>query len=699
MKIPELLAPAGSYETLIAVCNAGADAVYAGGTKYGARAYADNFTEEELLEAISYVHLHGKKLYLTLNTLIKDSELDELYDYLLPLYVKGLDGIIVQDLGVIDYLKRQFPELPIHVSTQAAVMGEDSLEFFKKTGAVRAVLARELSLKEIKELKEKSDIELEIFVHGALCYSYSGMCFYSSLIGGRSGNRGRCAQPCRMNYSINNNNRDWMSLKDLSVLESLDKLCEIGVDSLKIEGRMKNTGYAAGVTKIYRKYLDIIKSGCKDYNVSDCDLEFLNKLYQRRGFSDGYLYKHNGKDMLIDESKRRFEEHDDLNHENIVKKKIPVDFNAFFSLDQQAVLVINDDNGNVVTAYGDVCTEAAKKPLTKDTVQEKLSRVNDSPVELNSINIEISGDLFLPLSSLNSLRRDAVEMYLKAVEEKYIRKIPEKIHIYKVSYKDKEPADLLYSASFLDFEQGYALSESDLIRRVYYPFDLYYSDYEESVLLIERFKSRNKKVYLSMPEIFRSRTRKVFMTNIDEIMTVFDGFLLKNIDELYFMHHYYRNAACILDFTIYAFNRNSLDVLKEYYDALTAPIELNVHELKNQDLCGKELIIYGRYPMMFSANCLIKNSSKCTASGDVLKFKDRKGFEFFVKANCSACYNTVYNTKYTSLLGVMDQVKQLNVSSYRFSFTDEKAEEISNLLDGLKDPKDFTRGHFIRGVQ
>lgn len=696
MRIPELLAPAGTYETLIAVCNAGADAVYAAGTKYGARAYAGNLSEDELLSAISYVHLHGKKLYLTLNTLIKNSEFDDLYEYLLPLYVKGLDGIIVQDIGVIDYLRRQFPLLPVHISTQATVTGEEAVSFFKEKGACRVVLARELSLDEISNIRKNTDMELEIFVHGALCYSYSGMCFYSSLIGGRSGNRGRCAQPCRMNYSINSKERDWMSLKDLSVLYLLDKICETGVDSLKIEGRMKSTEYAAGVTSIYRKYLDQIKENKGPFKVVDEDIDNLIKLYQRRGFSDGYFYRHNGPDMLIEEGERIYnnvagkKEIDSF-------KKIPVVFSAYFSSGSEAVLVIEDMNNNIVTVMGDICHDAVNKALDINIVKDKLSRVNDTPLEVSGMNIEINGDIFLPLSSLNSLRREAVDAYLSLIDGKYVRTAPEKIDLERDFCSSDSCKE--YSASFLTLKQGYTLSECSKISRVYFPFDLYFSDYDSSMELIEHLKSRDISVFLSLPEIFRLRTKNVFKRNLDEIKDIFDGFLIKNIDELEFMHTELPDADCIIDFTLYSFNFNAVNVLRTYYKKITASIELNFHELKKLDLSGGEIIIYGRYPMMFAANCLKKNSDMCTASGDMISFRDRKGMVFFAKAFCSSCYNVIFNSKYTSLLGVMDKVNQLNVSSYRYSFTDESEKEILTVVNDSQEPKDFTRGHFIRGVE
>lgn len=295
----EILAPAGSYESFRAAIAAGADAVYAGGPRFGARAYAENFTEELLLKAIDYAHLHGRKFYLTVNTLLKDSEIDTLYKYLEPLYFGGLDAVIVQDLGVFDYVRTHFPEMDIHASTQMTITAPSGAKFLQEQGAVRVVPARELSLKEIRDMKEETGMEIECFVHGALCYCYSGQCLLSSLIGGRSGNRGQCAQPCRLPYVINGDKRHWLSPKDICTLELIPELIDAGIDSFKIEGRMKRPEYVAGVTAMYRKYVDLyLEKGRDAFSVREEDKELLMDLYNRGGFNNGYYKQHNGRNMM-----------------------------------------------------------------------------------------------------------------------------------------------------------------------------------------------------------------------------------------------------------------------------------------------------------------------------------------------------------------------------------------------------------------
>ena len=254
----EILAPAGSWECLEAAVCAGADAIYIGGSRFGARAHADNLNEERMLEAIDYVHLHGRKLYMTVNTLLKEQELGELVDYLRPYYEQGLDAVIVQDIGAMRLIREAFPDLPLHVSTQATVTQTLSAQLFQRMGAERIVPARELSLEEIKNMKNATGLEIECFVHGALCYCYSGQCLMSSMIGGRSGNRGECAQPCRLPYRVESRkSADLMSLKDLCTIDMIPELVEAGIDSFKIEGRMKQPDYVYTVVQMYRKYTDI----------------------------------------------------------------------------------------------------------------------------------------------------------------------------------------------------------------------------------------------------------------------------------------------------------------------------------------------------------------------------------------------------------------------------------------------------------
>lgn len=296
----EILAPAGSYDSFRAALRAGADAVYAGGPRFGARAYAENFTDEELICAVEEAHLFHRRFYLTVNTLLKEEEIGQLYDYLAPLYERGLDAVIVQDMGVVEFVRKYFPGMDIHASTQMTITGAYGAEFLESQGIRRVVPARELSLEEIRKIRERTNLEIECFVHGALCYCYSGQCLMSSLIGGRSGNRGQCAQPCRLPYTVAGKKQHYLSLKDICALELIPDLIEAGIDSFKIEGRMKKPEYVAGVTSMYRKYTDLYLSrGRKGFYVRPEDRELLMDLYNRGGFSEGYFRTHNSRGMLV----------------------------------------------------------------------------------------------------------------------------------------------------------------------------------------------------------------------------------------------------------------------------------------------------------------------------------------------------------------------------------------------------------------
>ncbi|SDA39496.1 Collagenase-like protease, PrtC family [Lachnospiraceae bacterium G11] len=423
----ELLAPAGDYETLTGALNAGADAVYLGGSKFGARAYASNFSEEELVEGLNYAHLLDKKIYLTLNILVKEKEFGELYDFLRPYYENGLDGIIIQDIGVMDFVHKNFPLLPIHVSTQAYVTGPESVEFFKKLGAVRVVPARELSLDEIKTIKA-TGIEVETFIHGAMCYSYSGQCLFSSIVGGRSGNRGRCAGPCRLPYSFSYEGKAGfkgevypLSLKDMCTIYDIYELLDAGIDSFKIEGRMKKAEYAAGVVSVYRKYIDSYYAG-ERIKIDPTDDKLLKRLYIRSEIQSGYYHKHNGKDMITLDSPA-YSATDDKLLAEIRKeyltdlKKAKVSMKAFCKVGEPFSLeVIYKDIE--VKVLGDTPIEASlTRPATREDVIRSLSKLGNSYFELEGVELDIIGDCFVPVKMLNDLRRQAITALLDKVKD------------------------------------------------------------------------------------------------------------------------------------------------------------------------------------------------------------------------------------------------------------------------------------------
>ena len=418
----ELLAPAGSYEAFAAALNAGADAVYMGGTRFGARAYADNFSNEDLSRAIRTAHLHGKKVYLTVNTLTRQEEMPELTDFVRGLYEKeALDGVIVQDTGVLISLSEACPGLLLHASTQMSVTTREGVLFLKRLGVSRIVPARELSLKEIRLLKQE-DIEIEAFIHGAMCYCYSGRCLMSSFLGGRSGNRGRCAGPCRLPYDVlGPDGREALrgkrgecypiSMRDLCVLEILPELIDAGIDSFKIEGRMKKPEYAAGVTAVYRRYIDRFYEWDRNgrpgrWEIDPADDRLLRALYLRSDLSTGYYERHNGRELLT-MGKPGYSGTPDTLLEQIreaypvTPRPIPIRGLVKLSADRPAELILRTGDSSEkpvdISVQGAVCMKAKSRPLTEEEVRDRLSRTGNSPFVLTEPEVEMEQDLFLPV--------------------------------------------------------------------------------------------------------------------------------------------------------------------------------------------------------------------------------------------------------------------------------------------------------------
>ena len=456
----EILAPAGSFDSMKAAVAAGADAVYMGGSRFGARAYAENPDETGMLEAINYVHLHGRQLYMTVNTLVKEDEMDDLYDYLLPYYQAGLDAVIVQDMGVFSYIREHFPDLPVHASTQMTITGPEGAALMTRMGAVRIVTARELSLEEIRRIYQETGVEIESFVHGALCYCYSGQCLFSSLIGGRSGNRGRCAQTCRLPFDVlrrldeNNPNENKnkkkengvlnpgdskyvLSLKDLCTLDILPDILEAGVYSLKIEGRMKSSRYTAGVVRLYRKYVDLyLKNGRKGYRVDPKDRKELLDLFDRGGQTLGYYTEHNGRDMVVCHEKPAFRQENRELYQYLDKTyveaevKEPVQGFARVCEGEPLQLTLQYEDpltgeSRMAGGIGAVVQTAVKQPMSKERIEKQLGKTGNTPYYFENLEVETGGSPFVPVQELNELRRSAFEQLTEEILRPYRREIPE----------------------------------------------------------------------------------------------------------------------------------------------------------------------------------------------------------------------------------------------------------------------------------
>lgn len=696
----ELLAPAGNINIFKAVIEAGADAVYVGGSMFGARAYANNFDEEELLYAIDYAHLKGVKVYLTVNTLLKNDEIEKLYDYLLPFYERGLDAVLVQDLGALKLIHDRFPDLAIHTSTQMTVTGIDGVRFLKQFGVQRVVMAREVSLAEMKEIHEKCGMEIEAFVHGALCYSYSGQCLFSSMLGGRSGNRGRCAQPCRLPYCVGNKKDTYiLSLKDMCGINDLQKLKESGVYSLKIEGRMKQAGYASGVVAYYRRYIDSMKE------VSDKDYKNIAGLGNRCGFTDKYYFEHNGTDMVTFE-KPNFVS--DASDELPQFSKIKIQGKLTLKEAEPGALTVSC-GGYRFTSYMDPVSHALKAPAERKNVAERISKTGDTPFEFENIDITMDNDIFVPNGALNKLRREAIEGLQNEILMQYKR-----IASASYGWKSKKTSEIKpygdpkVIASVRDGKQLYRLLEYDNISEIYIDSSKYgrrdfVKEFNDDVFCVNNVE---KKAYLALPVIFRRSTRDYFETISDQLKKIdFEGFIVRNYEEFFWVKTRFAGKKIVTDHNMYTYN----DMAKSMFfdngaDADTMPLELNQKEINRRNNKGSQMIIYGYYPLMVSAQCVHKNSYKCDRTPQITYLKDRYNKIFPVWNNCSECYNIIYNSCPTVLFNNMQKIKNAGIDALRLDFTFEKPEEIdtvmaafeSNSADGIKE---YTNGHFKRGVE
>ena len=702
----ELLAPAGNLEIFKGVIESGADAVYVGGSMFGARAYANNFTEEELLEAIDFAHLRGVKVYLTVNTLIKNSEFSKLYDYLLVYYKRGLDAVIVQDIGVVKAIHEYFPSMEIHTSTQMTVTGADGVRFLSQFGVTRVVMAREVSLAEMKRIHEETGMELEAFVHGALCYSYSGQCLFSSILGGRSGNRGRCAQPCRLPYTVEGKKDEYiLSLKDMCGIKALDKLNDAGVYSLKIEGRMKQLEYACGVVKYYRSYIDSMKP------VTDADYDRIKAIGNRCGFTDRYYFDHNGSDMVTYVKPNFVSNAAEPSPE---KRKLSI----------EGELVLREgEPGSLTVKRGDVTYKASiepvsaalKAPLDKKAAIDRINKTGDTDFEFSHIKAQIGENVFVPNGALNKLRRDAISGLCDKLLKKYYRndaryadmssmcELPEHVVKSDAAHEDGAVNAKDYTAicSCMTRAQLDTLISYDCFDVFYLDFDMY-----DRKTLIQQFADdvksltkRNKKVYLMLPTIFRADSSDYFVSIAKELDKVsFEGFVVKNYEELYLTENLFTDKKIILDHNMYTFNDVSKSAFFEHgVSGDTVPLELNSREIMHRNNIGSQMIVYGYYPLMTTANCVHKNTKGCDKKQKLIYLKDRYNKSFAVCNNCKECYNTIYNSLPTMLTKNISKLKEAGIRSFRYSFTIETPKQIKAVMDDKV--AEYTNGHYKRGVE
>ena len=641
-KLPELLAPAGSIDALFAAVSAGADAVYVGGKSFGARAYAKNFDMDELAFATRYCHVHGVKIYVTVNTLIYDKELPALSDYALELYKMGVDAIIATDLGAISEIRRRVPELEIHASTQMSVHNTLGAEVAASLGCKRVVLARELSLDDINSVTDTASVETEIFLHGALCVCHSGQCLMSSLVGGRSGNRGECAQPCRLPY---NDGRYPMSLSDLSLASHIPELICSGVSSLKIEGRMKSPDYVYTVTSIYRKLLDEGRRA----NAKEC--EKLRAAFSRGGFTDGYFVNNkNGKMTGVrdeeDKIKTRMQEQ---YTPEIIKRSVKAHFVA--RRGEQLKLTLSLP-WRSVTVTGDEPSPAISSPLTEREAAERISKLGQTLFSLKDedITLEIDEGINIPPAKLNALRREAAEKL-----EYTGRNAPDTAPYQRPLKRDSEGS--LKTALFLNG----SVYRDMRSRAEHFWFDIVF-------LPLADYDGTAEGVYIP-PIVFDSEMRAVReqLSEAVELGAIYA--LISNISHIPLAREF--GLKPIGDFRLNITNT----LTRMEYERLGISRAILSPELtlpQARDIGGGE-IIYGRIPLMITERCLMREIADCKACGEV-SLTDRYGEKFPIMRE-SGHRNLILNSVVTYMGDKKELLYEAGINHLHLIFTTEDYEE------------------------
>ncbi|KYH31059.1 putative protease YdcP precursor [Clostridium tepidiprofundi DSM 19306] len=790
MRKIELLAPAGEMNSLIAAVQNGANAVYIGGSRFSARAYAGNFNDEEIVKAVDYCHLYGVNVYVTLNTLLKHTEIHDALKYCEFLYNIGVDALIVQDTGLIYLVRKYLPEFELHASTQMTVHNAEGALFLKDLGLKRIVLSRELTLREIEYISKKFKIETEIFIHGALCISYSGQCLMSSIIGGRSGNRGRCAQPCRLPYKLVNLNNGLekkgylMSPKDICTINDVAKIIESGAASLKVEGRMKRPEYVAGVISAYRKAIDSF------YDNSHFDVyeqqNRLMKLFNREGFSKAYLFGNTGASMMaynfpkntgieigkvlnnnyvqlfgnlavkdgirtesggftvnkiIRNGKEVYEAYEGENviikpsnyskneiifktydykllnelyqsYKNMFDKKVAVTTNVLFKVDKPISLEAEYD-GVTFKVEGDIVQKAINKPLNKERLIKNLNKAGDIFIKIESVNFEVFEEGFLPISAINDVRRKLLIKIENHIKNKFKRN--KKIDIKNIVKTENE--------NICDnFTQEKNMPQLLVVVNTEEQFRAALDEGVQDIAVtlfnkngnINFHSEKEFNLYFKIPNIIKdyefSEVSKIIEENINSI----NGLITANLG---IINKFRGRTKIIGDYKLNIFNEYNFKFFNDILDGAYLSVELNKSEIKeimkscNNFSCG--IIVYGKYEIMVSEYCVIgsvfggkteeKNcSGECTRGKFVLK--DRMGKEFKLKTD-KFCRCYIYNSVPTNLIDNIDELNRENLKSYRIDLIDENYEETICVIKSFKykkwlgEKKEFTRGHFKRGVE
>ena len=691
----ELLAPAGSPEAVTAAVQSGADAVYLGYGNFNARRNAKNFSREEAAAAISYCHLRGVKVYLTLNTLLTDRELPVAARTAAEASDLGADAVLVQDLGVLRTLRQTVPDLPLHASTQMSLHSLDGVKMAADLGLKRVVLARELSRQAIEYICAHSPIEIEVFVHGALCMCYSGQCFFSSVIGGRSGNRGLCAQPCRLNYGWGDAADSYpLSLKDMSLAQYLRQLRKMGVSCVKIEGRMKRPEYVAVVTGIYSRLIHENREPTAE------ELRQLQAAFSRQGFTDGYYVNKTGPAMFgvrekEPEPKELFAQAKAAySREN---PRVPVTFYAMLRPGESAKVGVEDGEGRVVTAEGPVPEAARTRAITKEEVCAQLSKTGGTPFLCGGVKAYVDKGLSLPLSALNALRRQVLEE-LSAQRSAPPKRRKEEFHP-GVRYEGRREEPVF------TFSLSHAKQLSQELLKLN-PALIYLPAAEAAAHpeAVERAKAKGIPVAVTLPRILWDNEKTQLKKDLDAARAL--GITDALVGTLGLVRPA-RDAGMNLrgDFGLGVYNSQTLKELKRLgFRSATASFEARLPQIRDLSKpLDLELIVYGRLPLMITENCIIEGRYGRCGCENNNALTDRTGARFPV-VKAPGCRNEILNSKKLFLADKQSDYQKLGLWAVRLQFTTENAMECVQAAErycglGNWTPPDYTRGLYYREVE
>lgn len=719
----ELLAPAGSIESFYAAVNSGADSVYLGGKLFNARYNSQNFDNEEMKHIISYAHNKNVKVYVTLNIVLKDTEIIDALNYALFLYENDVDAVIVQDLGLLYLIKKYIPDLPVNMSTQAAVYDQHGVKFFEHYNVQKVIMAREMSLEQLSEAVKNTNTDLEIFIHGALCTCYSGQCYMSSFLGGRSGNRGKCAQPCRLSYTFYNKeendlNEDFgtipiLSLKDFIAGETINELIEAGITTFKIEGRMKGPEYTSAVVEYYRQIIDDYYVGKKS------DLKELEKRAMStfsRGYTNAYLkpskddemYARTSSGVKGEDIEDIQEKTKDIAQEFSDLRRNKVNFDLTLRVGEQAVLTASDGKNTVTVLSEEACETSVKNPVSDEIIHEQLGKLGNSIYELNELKIEAQENVFIRKSTLNQLRRDAVELLYKKGAVHYNRKEQREItrsEAFLFGNTKTKPPKISLKISSND-ELNFA--DKNKVKRIYIPYDL-------DMDMVKELDIKEK--YLYLPNIVSESQYNIFSKNMKIYEDIFEGVCVNNVGSYYFFKE---NSSLKLHcgpfFNI--INTFSVNLLEERgAEGFTFSVEANIRDIENitkYSSIKTEIVAHQFVQLMVKKNCPMSMVKNCKYLQDCNKceyrnayaLKDRKGVYFNMERVNKLTH--IYNSVPLTLIG---KTEDFIGAGIEYFFIDTKwldnPEEIIDAMyceingvqtSNVLNEKNFTRGHYLKNI-